>query len=102
MFPQAGLSTCQFQGQVTAPNVKRKKGNVEINISPQKVIEPGLLHVKSSTLLNELKRYSHSIVLVVLVNPKPLQVQEFPYFGIPVNGQANWDCDDLFYHAPLF
>ena len=47
-----------------------KRGNVEINNSPQAGIEPGPLDLKSSTLPNELKRYPTSTVLVVvLVNP---------------------------------
>ena len=47
-----------------------KRGNVEINNSPQAGIEPGPLDLKSSTLPNELKRYPTSAVLVVvLVNP---------------------------------
>ena len=43
--PQAGLSICKFQGQVTAPvaNVTGERGNVEINNSPQTGIET--LHI---------------------------------------------------------
>ena len=51
--------------------VTLKRGNVEMNNSPQAEIEPRPLDFKSSTLPNELKRYPTSTVLVVSCTDKP-------------------------------
>lgn len=69
----AGISTCQFQGQVTSPNVTGKRRNVLLNNSLQAVIDPRPLNLKSSSLPNELKRYpTRALLVVVLLNPKLL------------------------------
>ena len=53
------------------PNVTGKRGNVEINNSPQVGIEQGASRFKIQHSTNELKRYPTSAVLVVvLMNPK--------------------------------